>query len=470
MPKQYRNVVALLFLVVVHVTAATTNLVNSTADAGAGTLRQAIQDSISGDTITFATNLSGATIFLTSGQLVLDKDLTIDASDLPGGVRIDGNANGRIIRVAMGTTVTLSSLTIANGLATDDSGGGIYNSGSLTAIKCFVAGNTALAPYDGGGVYNDGYSGGTLILKQSWIQGNLASYGGGVANSSDGTLIVDQCAVISNSATSLGGGVINYGVLEVRQSTVTGNSAMNGGGGIKSDGTLIVNQSTIVSNWVSYFGGGIYIGNGPSPEPFNSLTNSIVAANAGSTGADIYYSPMMTPLMVGGANIVQEYFDFGHNMTNTLTAVYAAPELAPLDNYGGPTPTMPPLPCSSAIDGCTNGTDFIADQRGFLRPLDGDGDSIAVADIGAVEGVFNPEGPGRLTAANLAGDGSFHFAFSNYGGMPYTVVASTNVSMPLNSWVPLGLAIEAPVGSGQFQFTDPQAANNSQRFYRVRIP
>ena len=59
------------------------------------------------------------------------------------------------------------------------------------------------------------------------------------------------------------------------------------------------------------------------------------------------------------------------------------PQLAPLANYGGPTQTMPPIPGSPAIDGCTNGTGFLFDQRGigFPRVVG------AYADIGAVEAI-----------------------------------------------------------------------------------
>jgi len=68
------------------------------------------------------------------------------------------------------------------------------------------------------------------------------------------------------------------------------------------------------------------------------------------------------------------------------------------------------------------------------------------------------------------GDGSFHFSFSNPSGPSYHVLASTDVTAPLNTWTNLGAAIEMPSGSGNFQFTDSQAPNGFQRFYHVSSP
>jgi hypothetical protein len=68
------------------------------------------------------------------------------------------------------------------------------------------------------------------------------------------------------------------------------------------------------------------------------------------------------------------------------------------------------------------------------------------------------------------GDGSFQFGFSNPSGPAYRVLASTGVAAPLNTWSNLGPANETPPGSGQFQFTDHQATNYPQRFYRVSSP
>jgi len=47
-------------------------------------------------------------------------------------------------------------------------------------------------------------------------------------------------------------------------------------------------------------------------------------------------------------------------------------------------------------------------------------------------------------------------------------LAATNVTLPLSNWTPLGPATE--VSPGYYQFTDPQATNGGQRFYRVRSP
>jgi alpha-tubulin suppressor-like RCC1 family protein len=71
-----------------------------------------------------------------------------------------------------------------------------------------------------------------------------------------------------------------------------------------------------------------------------------------------------------------------------------------------------------------------------------------------------------LTDARELPNGSFQFAFTNSLGSTFTVLATTNVSLPLSTWTALGGATE--VSPGHFQFTDPQAFNYRQRFYRVR--
>ena len=68
------------------------------------------------------------------------------------------------------------------------------------------------------------------------------------------------------------------------------------------------------------------------------------------------------------------------------------------------------------------------------------------------------------------GDGSFQFGFVNGSGPSYGVLANTNLAPPMNAWSNLGPATEMPSGSGLFQFTDHQAPNYPQRFYRISSP
>jgi len=73
-----------------------------------------------------------------------------------------------------------------------------------------------------------------------------------------------------------------------------------------------------------------------------------------------------------------------------------------------------------------------------------------------------------LAGVGLLANGSFQFGFSNNPGVSFTVWMATNLSLPLKDWTPVGAPSE--IGSGQYQFTDPSATNDVQRFYRVTSP
>jgi hypothetical protein len=71
-----------------------------------------------------------------------------------------------------------------------------------------------------------------------------------------------------------------------------------------------------------------------------------------------------------------------------------------------------------------------------------------------------------LTSAGVLPGGAFQFGFTNTPGVSFTVLATTNLALPLSNWTVLGGVTE--VSPGNFQFTDPQAASYPQRFYLVR--
>jgi hypothetical protein len=141
------------------------------------------------------------------------------------------------------------------------------------------------------------------------------------------------------------------------------------------------------------------------------------------------------------------------------------PLLGPLADNGGLAFTMALLPGSPAIDA---GDDSLAnnlatDQRGFSRK------SGPHVDIGAFELQATViVSPPLLGLPVLLGNGALRFGFSNAPGASFSVLASTNVALPLSNWINLGPATQGL--AGQYLFTDPTGTNFPQRYYRVISP
>ena len=198
------------------------------------------------------------------------------------------------------------------------------------------------------------------------------------------------------------------------------------------------------------------------------MNQSTLVGNDTQGDAVIYYDGTLNLFNSIVAGRLQEQHIlsiFNPTGVNLINVALLDLRLAPLGNYGGATQTMPPLPGSPAIDGCTNGTSFASDQRGLPRI------SGLFADIGAAElQIVTATNPPVVTGLTRPGNGSFQFSFANLAGASFTVFASTNLALPFNAWENLGPAVETPAASGQFQFTDPEATNKVLRFYRIRSP
>lgn len=383
--------------------------------------------------------------------LVQAQTIVINLADSgPGTLRsaITNAANGAVITFdpsLSGATITLSNtLTINTNLAIDASAlpGGLQINGNGSVQTLNVASNTI------------------VFLNSLTITNGSGFYGGGIQN--NGTLTLINCTLSGNSATT-GGGIFNDGTLKLNQCTLSGNIANNifypegpeaFGGGIYNGGTLTLNQCTVSGNTAGGYyaeGGGIY-GNSLA------ITNTIVAGNISHYGENIFSGE----LICGGSNIVQAAV---FHLLIGPAPLNSNPNLAPLGNYGGPTQTMPPLPGSPAIDaGSDSATNFFTtDQRGYPR-LSG-----AHVDIGAVEAQWaSPGSPPRLTSPARGANGAFSFAFNTASNTDFTVLATTNLALPLGQWSILGQAVQnAP---GQYQFTDPGATNSPRRFYDVVSP
>jgi len=79
-----------------------------------------------------------------------------------------------------------------------------------------------------------------------------------------------------------------------------------------------------------------------------------------------------------------------------------------------------------------------------------------------------PVTPPNLTGLTILGNGAFQFGFTNNQEASFTVLTTTNLTLPLTNWTVLGTLTNN--GSGQYQFTDLTATNGGQRFYRVSSP
>jgi hypothetical protein len=422
--------VLLFCAVVIHV-QATTITVTNTNDSGLGSLRQALANANDGDTINFAVT---GTIGLTSGELLLDKNVTISG---PGTatLAVDGNAADRVFHIGPGKTVSISGLTLTAGSAGSENGGGILNDHAvLTMNSCAV--QNSFAQSNGGGIYNDG-SGGSAALSilNSTVSLNGASYdGGGIFNDADNsgsaTLAIVNSIVSNNGAGfadtfpsgSEGGGVYNgVGIMTITNSNVSNNHAgvpgpnfpTGAGGGISNYGTLTITDSTINNNQVYFFGGGInnggtltitnstVSGNGATGQhdgkPWGqgggivgtvTLTNSTISGNYASLSAGgIDGSGSIGNTILNnnsGANITGTMTSLGYNLSSddgggNLTGpgdqINTDPMIGPLQNNGGPTLTHALLPGSPAVNaGDPNFTPPpFYDQRGspFVRVFNG---------------------------------------------------------------------------------------------------
>ena len=139
------------------VAARSTITVSNLNDSGAGSLRQALADAVDGDTINFNSSLNGQTITLTSGELQVNKSVTISG---PGAnmSAVDANHASRVFYISPGKTVTISGLTITNGSAPAPNRGAAASTmitRTLTLSSCTISGNSADQGI-GGGISNDG--------------------------------------------------------------------------------------------------------------------------------------------------------------------------------------------------------------------------------------------------------------------------------------------------------------------------
>lgn len=319
--------------------AASAAAVTNTNDSGPGSLRKAIEDAASGETI----SVPAGTYTLTSGELlILNKSLTLagagaasttirtnggsrvlliigsspDQQDTVTGITIKeghttksspiGAQGAGVLAVEVNLTLRDDVITgnLADSFEAGASGGAVYGVGLLyvgessqraTIAGTLISGNVAKADGDsghaGGLVFGAGMltTGGSLSLEGSAIEGNSGEARGGQGPSS-----VEQ-----KGGRIEGGGLLVVGnstPASIRTTTIAGNAGVaspgpgGSGGKVAGAGAEIVPSAplsfaevTVTGNQArasagNALGGGLFLISG-GPGKSISVTSSTVAAN-----------------------------------------------------------------------------------------------------------------------------------------------------------------------------------------------
>ncbi|MDM8526641.1 FG-GAP-like repeat-containing protein [Anaerolineales bacterium HSG24] len=421
-------------------------------------------------------NHHGGAIYISNGQLGIT-NTTIDQNK--------AGYSGAGIYVDRGSLSLTGTHILSN--SANDTGGGIYNRSEFTIINSTLAGNIANANQsssgDGGAIYNDG-SGkirGSRIYNNRAYNGGFAlnGFGGGIYNKYTKPLYIDSSTIISNFATSSGGGISNFGEVHIDNSTITNNysqgvggglyssgnydgtgittiynttwsdnQAMSSGGAIYNDTLLTMTHSTVISNQTldaesdRSDGGGIFNASPASHSNYIAyIKNSIITNNIDNGGQAPDVDGSFTSL---GDNIIGDLGESSGFGEQDLIGV--DPRLGPLQDNGGNTLTYALLPDSPAVDATTCDTELITDQRGEPRP-----NPVSTrCDIGAFESALLPQADLSLsqttdtTSPALGGNIKFTLTITNHG--PRTAEAIVVHDMLSNGYD----FVSADAGQGEY--------------------
>jgi CSLREA domain-containing protein len=320
---------------VLHLTAtpagAATVTVDTTADGDDGecvvdcTLREAIDTAVSGDTVDFSVAGTIDLLGAYGGQLVIDKNLTISG---PGAasLSVDGDGNFRVFYIYDGASqlnVTISGITIEDGFAGPDRGGGILNRGENLTLTNTVVTDSAAAQGGGIAAFYAGTSPTVTVNGTSTISYNDANYygapyyrggdGGGIYIDDGALTISGTTAITENEADFRGGGIFtDDSSLSISGAvTITDNATyLLDGGGIHVGDTaapgVTITGATISGNTSGDDGGGNYF---EDPDHAIAITNTTITGNdSGDDGGGIgLYVMDSGSLTITGSTITENY-------------------------------------------------------------------------------------------------------------------------------------------------------------------
>jgi hypothetical protein len=251
------------------------------------------------------------------------------------------------------------------------------------------------------------------IYRLTLTHGSAPS--GGAILDTDAVLKVNESVLSGNHASSFGGAIFENGSDAaggtnnvIYADTITGNTAGQTGGGIYGFGSIgTLATSTVTGNQITGSGPGYYRGAGVYSYSRGYVVDSTIAGNSGAqqgggVGSRIGMGIYSSILADNSAVSFPDLFNYGGALNAGFSLIengqavttYGGPnitgqdpQLGPLQNNGGGTPTMQPSGGSPVID--QGHSRFARDQR--LEPRMIDNPTIAnapggnAADIGALE-------------------------------------------------------------------------------------
>lgn len=374
--------------------SADSHTVTNTNDSGTGSLRQAISDASSGDTITFS-GVSGGTINLLT-QITINKDLEINGGTSATSITLNGGNSHRIFFISSGTA-RLSNMTLRNGYIKGDDGS--YNSaGANSGLggAVYIAGGAGLIATSVNFTNNQviGGNGGSAGLVE---ETNYAGGGGGVGGlpgasgqyGGGGGGGYGSVAGGSGGYGAGGGGTAHgYSVDGTTWYSVPGGT---GGeyGGKGSDGHRYITVGFSGGGGGAALGGAIFVEpNGSVGLEQSSFTGNSVSGGNGGNGGTVFGgggggggAGLGSAVFSAGSLCIRSGVSFS---SNSLTAGAAGSSVATA--YGGYLPgvgnaTSPATPASAG-----QAVDSVA---GYFLASTGD-TSCAVFDYAPTDLSFSP--------------------------------------------------------------------------------